>query len=319
MKKEIELNETLKISDSIEVKVIPYGFITEKLIEEKVFQERDRTNLLKDLKITVLLSKLFSNEWIYNNFAFKGGTCLTRYYLDYYRFSKDIDLNYKDKTSRPLRKKLKTKFDQILNEVLSELNWTATHKSGNEENYVSYKVKTNDETIDLSISFNELYEYPFKKEIITVKGLEKLKQNPKVEDFKNLIGSHYIQIYDIKEILLEKYRCILSRYVNEDNRGRDLLDLYEMHEKHITFSKDSVNLIVEKTVHSYNMGFNRTPLEENLKDLKKLLKDLIYKTDLESELLTKPIDKNKLEKYVKNELFPILEEARIHIMSKLYD
>ena len=49
----------------------------------------------KDLIIHLLLSRLAENPFFYNNFLFKGGTCLVKCYLGYYRFSEDIDLRGK--------------------------------------------------------------------------------------------------------------------------------------------------------------------------------------------------------------------------------
>jgi predicted nucleotidyltransferase component of viral defense system len=50
----------------------------------------------KDLYLHDLLSNLFSDQYFKENFLFKGGTCLVKCYLGYYRFSEDIDFTWKN-------------------------------------------------------------------------------------------------------------------------------------------------------------------------------------------------------------------------------
>jgi len=59
----------------------------------------EQTDMLeKDLILHQILTDLSQNEFFSNNFVFKGGTCLTKCYLGYYRFSEDIDFTWKDQT-----------------------------------------------------------------------------------------------------------------------------------------------------------------------------------------------------------------------------
>jgi len=51
-----------------------------------------RTDLIeKDLILHQLLLDLSENKFFSENFVFKGGTCLIKCYLGYFRFSEDID------------------------------------------------------------------------------------------------------------------------------------------------------------------------------------------------------------------------------------
>jgi predicted nucleotidyltransferase component of viral defense system len=52
----------------------------------------------KDLILHQVLFDLSKNKFFRDNFAFKGGTCLAKCYLDYFRFSEDIDFTWKDQT-----------------------------------------------------------------------------------------------------------------------------------------------------------------------------------------------------------------------------
>ena len=48
----------------------------------------------KDILLQMLLHDLSKNEFFSSNFAFKGGTCLIKSYIGYYRFSEDIDFTW---------------------------------------------------------------------------------------------------------------------------------------------------------------------------------------------------------------------------------
>lgn len=60
-------------------------------------QKVERADLIeKDLILHQMLIDLSRNGFFSENFVFKGGTCLIKYYLGYYRFSEDIDFTWKD-------------------------------------------------------------------------------------------------------------------------------------------------------------------------------------------------------------------------------
>ena len=60
----------------------------------EIGKPKRRDIIEKDFHIHVLLDRISREE----NFVFKGGTCLMKGYLGYYRFSEDIDLAWKDVT-----------------------------------------------------------------------------------------------------------------------------------------------------------------------------------------------------------------------------
>jgi len=56
-----------------------------------------RTDLIeKDFILHQILTNLSEDKFFAGNFLFKGGTCLTKSYLGYFRFSEDIDFTWKD-------------------------------------------------------------------------------------------------------------------------------------------------------------------------------------------------------------------------------
>jgi predicted nucleotidyltransferase component of viral defense system len=57
----------------------------------------EQTELVeKDVILHQILTDLSKNTYFFDNFVFKGGTCLTKCYLGYYRFSEDIDFTWKN-------------------------------------------------------------------------------------------------------------------------------------------------------------------------------------------------------------------------------
>src|SRR3989338_5177330 len=73
--------------------------------------------LEKDFYITLLLYELDKNG-VSESLVFKGGTCLSKAYLDYHRFSEDIDFNWKQRAGFENLSANKTK--KICSEKISQ-------------------------------------------------------------------------------------------------------------------------------------------------------------------------------------------------------
>ena len=63
--------------------------------------------IAKDLLLTLILAEFQKERGIFNQLIFKGGTLLSRNYLNYHRFSEDLDFVHKD--SNILRKLTRNK------------------------------------------------------------------------------------------------------------------------------------------------------------------------------------------------------------------
>ena len=93
----------------------------EELSTRRNIQRKDL--LEKDIIIQKLLLDLFKDDFFSKNLVFKGGTCLIKCYMGYYRFSEDIDFTwmdqsiFKDKSQKEIRRiisKLKDKIGELL-------------------------------------------------------------------------------------------------------------------------------------------------------------------------------------------------------------
>src|SRR3989337_1494420 len=71
----------------------------------------------KDIVIHRILKEMFSSPHFSENYLFKGGSCLVKCYLGYYRFSVDLDFTWKNQTTwEALKKK------ELRRKLLEEIN-----------------------------------------------------------------------------------------------------------------------------------------------------------------------------------------------------
>ena len=73
----------------------------------------------KDIVLSKILFYLSQNADFFQNYAFKGGTCLTKCYLGYYRFSEDMDFTYLNQ--KDFTEKSKNKLREIMSEKINKL------------------------------------------------------------------------------------------------------------------------------------------------------------------------------------------------------
>jgi len=80
----------------------------------------DRTDLLeKDLIIHQLLYDLSFDRFVTGNLLFKGGSCLIKHYLGYFRFSEDIDFTWR--TQGIFQDRSRSQIRHRLSKTISEI------------------------------------------------------------------------------------------------------------------------------------------------------------------------------------------------------
>ncbi len=194
----------------------------------------------KDLLLTLILAEFQKHEGIFNSLIFKGGTLLSRNYLKYHRFSEDLDFVFRDSNKIRLLKrhererriksfidifvpKLKevadsleldfsiNRSDQRYCSVLSGRTVYIFRLYYSKERYIKVEINFIENIIDkpVELSIKAITDFFDSKELRFILGLE-------INNFKVLS-------YPIEEIILEKYRALLTRnYLFE----RDLFDLF---------------------------------------------------------------------------------------------
>lgn len=223
--------------------------------------------LEKDLLLTQLLHYLTKEKEFFDNYAFKGGTCLIKCYLGYYRFSEDLDFTYakqeefNGKSQTRTRTIISAKIDKVA-EMLERvskiigLRFKAEKENkeyfqyGGGNAFITFKLWYNSEVagretfIKLQINHIEKLEYTIRdikaKSIIS----EDIKEEFLIrflEEGKLLANPINIKVYDLKEILVEKIRAILTR---RGVKARDFIDVYEI----IKLEKIKIESLSEKII-----------------------------------------------------------------------
>ncbi len=222
----------------------------------------------KDLLLQQILAQLQRDPYFHDNFVFKGGTCLVKCHLDYYRFSEDLDFSwinqnvFKGKSEKQIRKILSKEIDAILSLLQKftpmlglDFKSDKTNKKyvehGCSNKFVTFKLWYNsliterESFIKLQFNFVELFKYPF--HLCAAKTLTELPKEleflfpDQAVLFKQPIK---LQVYDLREILLEKSRAVLTR---QDIKARDFIDLYFITEYLNTKLEHYKHEIIEKT------------------------------------------------------------------------
>ena len=227
--------------------------------------------------------KGFCSSPVFNKYLFKGGSCLTKCYFGYYRFSVDLDFTWREQEvwaslgEKELRRTLLAEiriFASFLKTVSEELGLRFEAELENRNfiefggggRMVTFKLWKNSELVKIQVNFIEKLLFPLKK--VTVKTLldkAKLSRDEKAyfKEFLDFYKPLQIMAYDEREILCEKVRAILTRRAQ---KLRDFYDLF-MLSKHGYKIGDLAKETVEKVRASLYYRKYRNNLERNRKGL----------------------------------------------------
>lgn len=224
----------------------------------------------KDLVLHQLLLDLSKNEFFRENFVFKGGTCLIKSYLGYFRFSEDVDFTWKRQevfrgmSQKAIRRSLSKKIYK-LGEILERLalkRGLDFRCNKNDRKYVEFgggnkfltfkiwfrsEVTNMDSFVKVQVNFLERLLFRPRKT-----RLNSLLQNKKSAELKALFPELYREystkipffVYDIREIVCEKVRSILTR---RGVKARDFIDAFMAWKKLGIKVEELEDQIVEKT------------------------------------------------------------------------
>jgi predicted nucleotidyltransferase component of viral defense system len=226
--------------------------------------ENDRF-LEKDIILHRILASLMQTRFK-ESYAFKGGTCLTKCYLGYYRFSEDIDFTYINQaefekmSQKALRKKLSEKINEVLEILIKiaealNLDFKADKSSpryvmiGGSNKFVTFKVwyksisENKEGFIKIQINYLELLiNKIIEKEARSLySSISKEEMRLLQPEYIDLLDDIKVMAYPLEEIFLEKIRAILTR---RGTKSRDYIDVYFIRKKEpIDFAKEEQNII----------------------------------------------------------------------------
>lgn len=227
-----------------------------------------RTDLIeKDLILHQILTDLSGHKFFADNFLFKGGTCLTKSYLGYYRFSEDIDFTWKAQKAfdGKSQKRVRTQLSQLVDQTGKVFEGIAARRG------LDFKcVKSNRDYVELggsskTCTFKIWYHSDILKRRtflkVQINFVERMLFAPKRGKLIGLLtGKHEklealfqeskeyaevipFEVYDIREIFCEKVRALLTR---EGTKARDFLDVYFISEKFGIRLESMERYVVEK-------------------------------------------------------------------------
>jgi len=224
----------------------------------------------KDLILHKILLALSSNKNFRENYTFKGGTCLTKAYFGYYRFSEDLDFSFigqekfKDLSKKKIRKKISEELEKII-EIIdkfckeNELDFKADKtdetyfefRGGNKfttiKIYYNSSIDNVKRFIKLQFNFLEKILFTIKDKDIESIISKDIKKEFEVNFSENLywvLKSPRLNVYSLDEILSEKIRAILTR---QGVKSRDFIDVYKITSGKMEELNKIKKQIIEKT------------------------------------------------------------------------
>ncbi len=236
----------------------------------------------QDLIISRALVEIFSDEFLRENLAFRGGTALHKLYLNpAARYSEDIDLvQIKSGPIKPIMKRIGevvTFFEEPRKTEVRGHGAKILYRFTSEYEEIRMRLKLE---INCKEHFNLLdwVDFPFSVE----------------SDW--FTGNAKIRTYNINELLGTKLRALYQR-----SKGRDLFDLYYSH-LNIELDFEKIITCFKKYI-TFATG-NRPPSKkEFLLNIEGKEKDINFSGDMEALLRTGIIyNKKAAFEWLKNEL-----------------
>lgn len=238
--------------------------------------------ITKDLVLSYILQEMSihssnNTNSPFKKIIFKGGTLLSKGYLNYHRLSEDLDFTYynveeldnfsKVKRKRFIKRFLKDELLPELQKITDKYNLDFNyHKIDDNEDYKYFPTKANAYFMFFKLYSNSDDLDPIKFEI---NFTDHIKIKPKFVKCNNLnptskflmykLKDINILAYDVKEIALEKIRAIFTR---ERLKERDFFDLFiisEIEEIDI-FKLVDKKLVIEKIKDSMTFQMKKDKL-----------------------------------------------------------
>lgn len=208
----------------------------------------------KDAILNQLLYELANDNYFKDNFVFKGGTCLIKCYLGYYRFSEDLDFSwisqsiFNGMSEKQIRKFLSKEINystKLLFNISQKHGFifSATKQDkqfiefGGSNKFVTFKlwylssILGTKQFVKIQINFVETFKFGYKEKPINMllDKADKKEISFLFPQYAYLFHSTIsLAVYDPREILIEKVRAILTR---KDFKTRDFIDLYLLYAK----------------------------------------------------------------------------------------
>jgi predicted nucleotidyltransferase component of viral defense system len=272
----------------------------------------DQELLEKDVRLHLLLGSLARDPNLGPHLAFKGGTCLIKCYLDYPRFSTDLDFTWVDsdpnarasagtnafrRAVRPTQREVETWFQTWANENGYRADHPETFRYGHNNRMMTVNLRyptpsSTNGVIKVQLNFEDPLLFP-----TAPARARSLLTGPLPTKFLLLEGTlatKYatpvaVTAYDPREILVEKCRAILTRTAA---KSRDLVDLFLLERDRGLRVEDHTAGILEKTRRAVEGSLRYREQADGFDEREALL----LEEDV-TPLLLKPIDMKAFQKH----------------------
>jgi predicted nucleotidyltransferase component of viral defense system len=255
-----------------------------KLFEDLAEKHKFPAELLeKDYHLTRILHKISEKQ--IKDLVFKGGTCLNKCYLGFYRLSEDLDFVYNQDTKELSKRQIKLILDKLrreLIEILDELGFETSKELGKGWKMLTSKfqprivgleiitkynsiINNSSQTIKIEISFRKKLRKPTKRKTIKHEFIDATGEPILDKDVD-------IEVIDLNENLAEKFRALMIR---KNIAIRDIYDIYFILKNKIAkIDKDLIDLILAKINESSKEKFTRKELFDFIKKLDSRIPEL---------------------------------------------
>ena len=215
---------------------------------------------------------------------FKGGTCLNKVYLDYYRLSEDLDFTMMlpDKPTRTARSQTIDKFRGNIVKLTKSVNLSCDDRKGKGfNNSTQYVFQFKYPSLFLPDGFGVIKVEIGLRYNPLISTVQKQIQHLFLDPFTNdpLFETQQIFCLDYQECVAEKIRALLTRIIPA---SRDLFDINYIIREGFNFeSKEFISLLCDKLQEDKKS----TNLETYTKHLGRSQQEIsLLKNNLESEL-----------------------------------
>ena len=237
----------------------------------------------KDYHLTEILHKI--SERKIKDLVFKGGTCLNKCYLGFYRLSEDLDFVFNHDVkglSKIQIKKILDNVRRILFEILNELNLETNKELGKGWKMLTSKKEPKIVGLEIITRYTSLIDNSIQTIKIEISFRNKLinptKTRPIHHEFINALGEPIlkedmdVEVIDLAENFAEKFRALITR---KNTAIRDIFDIYFILKgKILPFNKKTISLILIKINETPEHHFKKEDLLSFIENLDSKLDNL---------------------------------------------
>ena len=238
----------------------------------------------KDILLHALLHRLIKNREFGENYVFKGGSCLVKCYFGYYRFSVDLDFTYlrqerwENLTKSERRRELVSEAEYLSSliknasrdlglEFIADLRNNRFVEFSSGSRLITYKLYHRGELLKIQVNLVETLLFkPQRREVNhLLRGINITdEERAYFKQFLEEYCEFEVLAYDLREILCEKVRAILTRRVQ---KLRDLYDLYMLERRGLRI-EDYEKEIARKLRPALRYRRYREAFERNKKEFR---------------------------------------------------